>query len=69
MHLVAGHPSIPRAVFPSKFWNARATGRQVFFSGLAGEMEEERFAAEAADYRRHLPEFTDFLAGLARGAA
>ncbi|MEO8586036.1 MAG: hypothetical protein ABI584_07725 [Acidobacteriota bacterium] len=69
VHLVAGHPSIPQAVFPSKFWNARATGRDVFFSGVAGEMEEERLAAEAADYRLHLPEFTDFLAGLARGAA
>jgi hypothetical protein len=69
VHLVAGHPGIPDAVFPSKFWNARATGRTVLFSGLAGEMEEERLAAEAADYRRHLPDLTDFLGGLARGAA
>jgi hypothetical protein len=69
VHLVAVHPAIPEAVFPSKFWNARATGRTVLFSGLAGEMEEERLAAEAADYRRHLPDFTDFLGGLARGAA
>jgi hypothetical protein len=69
VHLVAGHPAIPGAVFPSKFWNARATGRKVLFSGLTGEMEEERRAAEAADYRRHLPEFADFLGRIARGDA
>ncbi len=69
VHLVAGHPVIPEAVFPSKYWNARATGRRVLFSGMAGAMEVERTAAEAADYRRHLPDFTDFLGGLARGAA
>ncbi|MFI5120037.1 MAG: hypothetical protein ACHQM4_06460 [Thermoanaerobaculia bacterium] len=67
VHLVAGHPAIPQAVFPSKFWNARATGRTVLFSGLTGEMEEERLAAVGADYRRHLPEFADFLGALARG--
>jgi hypothetical protein len=32
-------------------------------------MEEERLAAEAADYRRHLPDLADFVAGLARGPA
>lgn len=69
VHLVAGHPAISNAVFPSKFWNARATGRTVLFSGLAGEMEEERLAAEAADYRRHLPDLADFVGGLARGAS
>jgi hypothetical protein len=69
IHLVAGHPLIPEAVFPSKFWNARATGRRVLFSGMAREMEAERLAAEAADYRGHLPELVGFLGGLARGAA
>ena len=69
VHLVAGHPSIPEAVFPSKFWNARATGRRLLFSGLAGAMEEERLAAEAADYRRHLPDLAGFLGGLVLGIA
>jgi hypothetical protein len=69
VHLVAGHPEIPEAVFPSKFWNARATGRRVLFSGLAGAMEEERLAAEAADYHRHLPVLAEFVAELARSAA
>ncbi len=67
VHLVAGHPEIPEAVFPSKFWNALATGRPVLFSGLTGAMEEERRISERSDYRRHLPDLVDFLAGLARG--
>lgn len=68
VHLVAGHPAITEAVFPSKYWNARATGRRVLFSGMAREMEAERLAAEAADYHRHLPDLAGFLADLARGA-
>ena len=64
VHLVAGHPGISEAVFPSKFWNARATGRRVLFSGTTGAMEAERVAAEVAEYRRHLPDLTGLLAGL-----
>lgn len=69
VHLVAAHPALTEAVFPSKFWNARATGRTVLFSGLAGAMEEERAAAEATDTRRHLPDLAGLVAGLARGVA
>jgi hypothetical protein len=69
VHLVAGHPDLTKAVFPSKFWNARATGRTVLFSGLAGAMEKEKEAAEATDYRRHLPDLAGLVSGLARGAA
>ena len=36
VHLVAGHPRFPDAVFPSKFWNARATGRPVLRVRLRG---------------------------------
>lgn len=64
VHLVAGHPDLPTAVFPSKFWNARATGRRVLFSGLAGEMEAERAVAETCDYARHLPDLAGLVAGL-----
>ena len=45
VHLVAGHPRFPDAVFPSKFWNARATGRPVLASGFTGVMAEELAAA------------------------
>jgi hypothetical protein len=68
VHLVAAHPALTRAVFPSKFWNARATGRTVLFSGLASEMEAEKSAAETADYRRHLPDLASLVGAVARGA-
>lgn len=41
IHLVAAHPEIQGAVFPSKFWNSYATGRQIRTSGFAGEMLKE----------------------------
>jgi hypothetical protein len=58
VHLVAGHPRLPDAVFPSKFWNARATGRPVLASGFAGPMAEELERARQADFRAHLPQWT-----------
>jgi hypothetical protein len=61
VHLVAGHPRFPGAVFPSKFWNARATGRPVHASGFAGAMAEELEAARTVDYRSHLSEWTRFV--------
>lgn len=64
VHLVAGHPRLPAAVFPSKYWNSRATGRRILCSGFAGPMIEELRAAEAADFTTHLAQFRDFLVGL-----
>ena len=61
VHLVAGHPLLPDAVFPSKFWNARATGRPVLASGFTGAMADELELARQADFRTHLPRWTDFL--------
>jgi hypothetical protein len=61
VHLVAGHPRFPDAVFPSKFWNARATGRPVHASGFVGAMAEELQAALAADFRAHLPQWTSLV--------
>lgn len=58
VHLVAGHPRFPDAVFPSKFWNAFATGRPVLASGFVGEMEEELHEALKSDFRMHLPEWS-----------
>ena len=69
VHLVAGHPDLTTAVFPSKFWNARATGRTVLFSGLAGAMEKEKAAAEESDYRHHLPDLASLVGAVARGVA
>jgi hypothetical protein len=41
IHLVAAHPEIRGAVFPSKFWNSYSTGREIRTSGFAGEMLTE----------------------------
>jgi hypothetical protein len=67
VHLVAGHPRFPDAVFPSKFWNALATGRPVLASGMVGVMAEELEAARQSDFRSHLPRWRDFVVGILRG--
>jgi hypothetical protein len=64
VHLVAGHPRFPDAIFPSKFWNAAATGRPVLASGFSGVMAEELEAARVSDFRAHLPQWTRFLSSL-----
>jgi hypothetical protein len=61
VHLVAGHPRLPDAVFPSKFWNARATARPVLASGFTGVMADELEAARTADFHSHLPCWTRFV--------
>lgn len=53
VHLIAGHEELSDAVFPSKFWNAHATGRRVLGSGFAGSMAAELEAARATDPRNH----------------
>jgi len=47
IHLIAGDPKITGAIFPSKYWNSRATGRKIVASGLAGPMLAELNAANA----------------------
>jgi len=68
VHLVAGHPRFPDAVFPSKFWNARATGRPVLASGFTGVMAEELEAARTSDFRTHLPQWTRMVVSLLRNS-
>jgi hypothetical protein len=61
VHLVAGHPLFPDAVFPSKFWNAMATGRPVLASGFTGVLAEELEVARTSDFRTHLGQWARFL--------
>ncbi len=61
VHLVAAHPQIRRALFPSKLWNSVASGRKMVFSGFAGEMAEELEESLRAPYSRHLDNWCDFL--------
>jgi hypothetical protein len=67
VHLIAGHPSLGDAVFPSKFWNAHATGRTVLASGFDAAMAAELEAARSCDPRAHLRQWTQFLVSLVEG--
>ena len=49
VHLVAGHPELPDAVFPSKVWNALAAGRPVLASGFSPPMLDELELARRAE--------------------
>jgi hypothetical protein len=57
IHLVAAHPKITRAIFPSKIWNSFAAERRVICSGFAGEMAQELEVAKRAPFERHLDEW------------
>lgn len=50
VHLVAADPKITGAIFPSKYWNSRLTGRRIVPSGFAGPMLEEwRYVEELTE--------------------
>jgi hypothetical protein len=61
LHLVAGDPALPDAIFPSKLWNSLAVGRPVRASGFGGPMAEELEVALRVDFRRHLDQWVAFL--------
>ncbi len=61
LHLAAGHPRIPDAVFPSKIWNALAAGRPVQVSGFGPAMLEELERARQARPADHLREWVRFI--------
>lgn len=65
VHLVAAHPRIQGAVFPSKLWNSLASGRRIVFSGFAGEMQAELDASLGAPYWEHLDRWNSLLESLA----
>ncbi len=64
VHIIAAHPDIQTAVFPSKFWNSLASGRKLMFSGFSGAMLQELKTSLNASYWHHLHEWRDFLEGL-----
>ncbi len=61
VHLIAGHPNIEGAVFPSKVWNSLAVGRRVIATGFGPRMLRELEVARAADFRAHLPQWVALL--------
>lgn len=64
VHIIAAHPDIQRAVFPSKVWNSLASGRRLLFAGFGGSMACELQASLQADYSRHLMQWKLFLGKL-----
>lgn len=64
VHLVAAHPRIQRALFPSKFWNSLATGRRLICTGFEGEMETELEISKQSAYQTHRQAWADFIASL-----
>lgn len=64
LHLAAGHPRIPDAVFPSKVWNAVAAGRPVRASGFAPPMLEELDVTRTSRPADHLREWVRFVSSL-----
>ena len=64
IHLIAAHPDIRRAVFPSKIWNSIALGRRLVCTGFAGEMATELRAAKEARFDQHLDQWVQLVLGL-----
>ncbi len=62
VHLVAAHPQIRSAIFPSKIWNSLAAGRPIEASGFAGEMAAELEATLRAPWREHRAEWEKLIA-------
>jgi hypothetical protein len=58
VHLIAADPEVTGAVFPSKYWNSRGTGRRIVTSGFCGPMLAELNAANALE---KLPSPEDWL--------
>jgi hypothetical protein len=61
IHLVAAHPRIQRAIFPSKIWNSIAAGRRLICTGFAGAMLEELEASRAAQFDQHVDKWIQLL--------
>jgi colanic acid biosynthesis glycosyl transferase WcaI len=65
VHLIAGHPRIRRAIFPSKIWNSIAVGRRLICTGFAGEMATELEETRRAPFGTHLEQWMRLLVDLA----
>jgi hypothetical protein len=61
VHLIAGHPKIRRAIFPSKIWNSIAARRRLICTGFAGEMAAELDAAKRAPFESHLDQWVNLI--------
>ncbi len=60
-HLIAAHPEIRRAIFPSKIWNSLAAGRELVCTGFAREMATELEATKQACFESHLEQWVELV--------
>jgi glycosyltransferase involved in cell wall biosynthesis len=67
VHLIAAHPKIQHAIFPSKIWNSIALGRRLICTGFSGAMARELEAAQQSNFDRHLDQWLALIASFARG--
>jgi hypothetical protein len=65
VHLIAAHPRITRAIFPSRIWNSIAAGRRLLCTGFTGEMATELEAAKSASFEQHLDQWVSLLLPMA----
>ncbi len=65
VHVVAAHPKITQAIFPSKIWNSIAADRRLVCTGFAGEMADELESALTARSDRHLDQWLSLLLPMA----
>jgi hypothetical protein len=65
VHLIAGHPRVRRAIFPSKIWNSIALGRRLVCTGFEGEMAGELESALTSQFERHLEQWLGLLLSIA----
>lgn len=64
LHLVAAHPRIRQAIFPSKIWNSLGAGRPIEASGFEGEMAEELEATVNAPFHEHPGQWEQLIVGI-----
>ncbi len=64
-HLIAADPKIQNALFPSKFWNAKETGREIICTGFQGEMADELKIARKSNHDSHRNSLVDLILSLA----
>jgi hypothetical protein len=62
VHLIAAHPKIQHAIFPSKIWNSIAARRRLVCTGFIGAMREELELSKSAPFDRHLEQWAHLLA-------
>ena len=65
VHLIAAHPKIQHAIFPSKIWNSIAAGRRLICTGFEGEMADELESALTSQFECHLEQWLALLLSMA----